>query len=47
MKCLKFGAHFYTNCLKLWISHMKNTEREFNQYLNKMHVLSLSEVGMK
>ena len=23
MKCLKFGAHFYTNCLKLWISHMK------------------------
>ena len=19
MKCLKFGAHFYTNCLKSWI----------------------------
>ena len=33
MKYLKFGAHFYTNCLKLWISRMKNIEYEFYRYI--------------
>ena len=27
MKCLKFGAHFYTNCLNLWIWSVKRTFR--------------------
>ena len=35
MKRLKFGSHFYTNCLKLWISHMKKYEREFYRYFLK------------
>ena len=38
MKSLKFGAHFYTNCLKLWISHMKNTECEFYRYVQKITI---------
>ena len=26
-KCLKFGVHFYTNCLMLWMAHMKNKDQ--------------------
>ena len=35
MKCLKFGSHFYTNCLKLWISHTKKYECKFYRYFLK------------
>ena len=32
MKCLKVGAYFYTNCLKLWIYRFSNFECEFYNY---------------
>ena len=41
MKCLKFGSHFYTNCLKLWISHMKKYEYEFyTKFLKRNKILN-------
>ena len=32
MKCLKVGAHFYTNCLKLLDQQINKFEREFYNY---------------